>query len=740
MMAADSGLRASLLAPTDPDVQSLANTTQPVRWYYIMDQSTQRWYIVYPPTSSVLMLDRVDQATSFGVYWKPINNYAAGSSLSTQSYPDARVNFSTVTLSPDGRTVSFGSAVTSNADPDVQVLANSVQPVRWFFIMNAPTSLWYIVAPTSRAVLQLHHVDRAASFGIYWKPVNNWVASSSASTAGFADAGNQFTSLTVTADGGTVLFGAATGQAGQVSLTAFPTTLYSGQTTALTWSSSNVTSCNAPWVANSSTSGSVSVIPSGTTTYSITCSGAGGSFSASVVVTVLQAGSLALSINGLPSGIAGNVTMTGPNSYTGQINFTVTLGSLAAGTYTIAASPVTAGGVTYAPSPTSQQQTVVAGVTVSAGVSYSTGTAPSIALSATPSTISQGQTSSLSWNAGNATSCTAGWTGSMSTSGSQVVAPTVTTTYAMTCSGSGGSKSTSVVVTVNPSSNPTLGGMSTSPGTIAVGQSFLFTLTGSNINPTNVQVVFTGPGCPTTTSCVVPNGVLTTRTTGMVVGPALLNSTGTFSVQVQNGGGTLSNSVSVTVGGASDHFTWPTDPGNSSNGFFGTCGDWVGDPAGCYWLSTGGWRDVQPFQLHWYVNGTTEYGYHLGADWNLGSGSNDANLPVYAIADGTVASVQANVAGWGNVLFVTHVTSFGTYTSMYAHVNWNTTGPPAPGSWVTKGSQIARIGNGGGLYPYHLHLELRVGTNTFVGKGYTDKSRVAPEGQVNPNVFIAGHR
>ncbi len=184
-------------------------------------------------------------------------------------------------------------------------------------------------------------------------------------------------------------------------------------------------------------------------------------------------------------------------------------------------------------------------------------------------------------------------------------------------------------------------------------------------------------------------------------------------------------------------FTWPVDPNNSSNGFYDACADWPGDPQGCYWLTSGGWRDVQPFQKHLYSG----YGYHLGADWNLGSGSDDANLPVYAIASGTVSSVQPNVSGWGNLIFVIHNTSSGTYTSMYAHVNWTDSGPPTVGDTAARGQQIAKIGNGNGLYPYHLHLEVRVGNSTSAGTGYTDSQVTSgPQGQIDPDLFIATHR
>lgn len=79
----------------------------------------------------------------------------------------------------------------------------------------------------------------------------------------------------------------------------------------------------------------------------------------------------------------------------------------------------------------------------------------------------------LSWTATNATSCTAsnGWTGSRATSGTEQVGPiTAATTYALACSGNGGtpvSASTTVTFTAPPSS-VTLSGTITVPSTTQV--------------------------------------------------------------------------------------------------------------------------------------------------------------------------------------------------------------------------------------------------------------------------------
>ena len=69
-------------------------------------------------------------------------------------------------------------------------------------------------------------------------------------------------------------------------LTVSPSGIYIGQSAALSWNSTDATSCTAGWTASSATSGSWSVSPSVTTTYSIVCNGDGGSANDSVTVTV----------------------------------------------------------------------------------------------------------------------------------------------------------------------------------------------------------------------------------------------------------------------------------------------------------------------------------------------------------------------------------------------------------------------------------------------------------------------
>ena len=76
-----------------------------------------------------------------------------------------------------------------------------------------------------------------------------------------------------------------------VILTASPNPIFAGATTTLSWTSTNANICNAigGWTTATSTSGTGVVSPATTTIFGITCTGAGGSATASTTVTVLPA-------------------------------------------------------------------------------------------------------------------------------------------------------------------------------------------------------------------------------------------------------------------------------------------------------------------------------------------------------------------------------------------------------------------------------------------------------------------
>jgi len=79
--------------------------------------------------------------------------------------------------------------------------------------------------------------------------------------------------------------------------------------------------------------------------------------------------------------------------------------------------------------------------------------APTVTLTADPISVISGAASLLTWSSTNAQACTAsgGWSGSRATSGTETVAGLLsTTTYILSCTGDGGTRQASAIVTVLP--------------------------------------------------------------------------------------------------------------------------------------------------------------------------------------------------------------------------------------------------------------------------------------------------
>src|SRR4029077_5050334 len=98
--------------------------------------------------------------------------------------------------------------------------------------------------------------------------------------------------------------------------------------------------------------------------------------------------------------------------------------------------------------------------------------APSVSLSAAPSTVGSGSSSMLTWNAANASSCSAsgGWSGTKPVSGSQSTGSlTANATYTLTCTGAGGTAAQSASVSIK-SPTPTVA-LSVGPSAITSGGS-----------------------------------------------------------------------------------------------------------------------------------------------------------------------------------------------------------------------------------------------------------------------------
>lgn len=155
---------------------------------------------------------------------------------------------------------------------------------------------------------------------------------------------------------------------------------------------------------------------------------------------------------------------------------------------------------------------------------------PTLTFTASPTSITLGASSTLTWDSTNADSCSAtnGWSGSKSVDGSENVSPTATTTYTLTCENDEGNVVKSVVVGVRSvnQSSPSVD-LTAASSTIMQGSSTLLSWSSTNAS-----------------SCVASNGWSGTKTAS---GTQSVTPTATTTYTLECGNGTASSSDSVTV-------------------------------------------------------------------------------------------------------------------------------------------------------------------------------------------------
>jgi hypothetical protein len=257
-----------------------------------------------------------------------------------------------------------------------------------------------------------------------------------------------------------------------VNLTANPPSIQQGQSSTLTWSVSDATSCFASggWSGNKNPNGGQQTVsPSTTTTYTLTCTGPGGSGSDSATITVTQTP---------PPPQAPSVTLTASPTQTVYGGSTLLVWTVQNATSCIGnSSPVTSWG--GAKNPNGGSQTVsgltsttffniyctnAAGQSDSATVTVTVGAqpvnVPTVNLTASPTSVTSGGSMLLSWTSTNATFCNASssnsqWNGTVVADGSKQVSNlTSTTTFSITCTNTSGSASDSVTVSVTSVPTP----------------------------------------------------------------------------------------------------------------------------------------------------------------------------------------------------------------------------------------------------------------------------------------------
>ncbi len=161
---------------------------------------------------------------------------------------------------------------------------------------------------------------------------------------------------------------------------------------------------------------------------------------------------------------------------------------------------------------------------------------------ASPATITAGQSSTLSWNVSNATSVSIDQgIGAVGLTGSRSVSPTTTTTYTLTATNAGGTVTATAKVTVQAPQLPTVNTFTANPATITAGQSSTLSWNVSNA-----------------TSVSINQGIGTVGSTGSrSVSPT---TTTTYTLTATNAAGSVTATATVTVqGGGQPGDLWGTD-------------------------------------------------------------------------------------------------------------------------------------------------------------------------------------
>ncbi len=159
-------------------------------------------------------------------------------------------------------------------------------------------------------------------------------------------------------------------------------------------------------------------------------------------------------------------------------------------------------------------------------------TPPVVSITSSPSSVSSGGSSTISWATANVTSCTAsnGWTGSKTASGGSQTISGITSNrvFTLSCTGTGGTASNSTSVSVVSPPTVTL---TASPSSVTYGGN-------STLSWTTTSA----------TSCTASNGWTGSKTaSGGSQTMSSLTSSQTYSISCTGPGGTASDSVTISV-------------------------------------------------------------------------------------------------------------------------------------------------------------------------------------------------
>jgi hypothetical protein len=494
-----------------------------------------------------------------------------------------------------------------------------------------------------------------------------------------------------------------------VSLAANPTSIYTNDSSTLTWSATNnPTSCTASgsWSgakAGSGAEGTGQLTTAKSYSYTLTCKNSAGSGFATVTVAVVDpppnlpivtiaSNPVGPVIPGTPvtltwsstnnpsctaSGDWGGAKASSGSESTGALNtirtynFTITCSNATGGTFDSAAIQVL-------PNP------------------------PSVSLTVSPSSITVGNSATLNWNATNSpTSCTASgdWGGSKASSGSQSTGTLNTArnyVYNLSCTNAGGTgfmKNVNLAVTIPPAPQVSL---SANPISVTTGGSSTLSWSATN-NPTSCTASgdWGGSKASSGTQNTGSLNVVKTYSYTLSCSNAGGSDSSTTTVGVSSGGSaasppvvTISVSPSSIGTGSNATISWSATNNPTS---CTASGSWSGSKAGSGSTSTG------------VMNTAGSYTYSLSCSNSAGSGSNSAPLTVIAIPVVSLSVSPSSINTGGSATITWSVTN--NPTSCSAGGSWS-------GSKANSGSQNTGAINTAGSYSYSLSCTNSGGTGS----------------------------
>ncbi len=126
-------------------------------------------------------------------------------------------------------------------------------------------------------------------------------------------------------------------------------------------------------------------------------------------------------------------------------------------------------------------------------------------------------------------------------------------------------------------------------------------------------------------------------------------------------------------------------------------------------------------------NATYYAGYHTAIDLETTAAEANQNVPVFAIASGTVRQIGA-VSGYGGLIVVQYTLASNDYTAYYGHIDLATV-KVKTGEAVTVGETLASLGaacsTSNGDVRKHLHFGLHKGTSIVVSGYVSDQSTLS---------------